>query len=442
VALSAPALFRSRPDLLTQPVGDERVVYDPRTDAVHVLNQSAAIVWDGLAAGCDRAALVARLAAADPARDAGQVEAELDQVLADLDRAALLATAPVPAASGLSSRQPAAASDPVRAALARLAEGDPSGAERMLRGALDQRPDDPIVLGNLASVLFLSGASDEPATLYERALAADPKRPDLWSNLGNVRRRQGRNEEAASCYARALELAPGHVDAACNFASLRAAEGRGEEAIALWRSAAADDPAASLPVVSEARFHTERGDRGRAEALLRGALEARPSDSELWNALGVVQSLGERRDEAIESFERASVARPSHAAAARNLLHLLAAAERWDDVEAHAARLASALPDLDAIPVATARAHVAGGRRAEAIAVLRESLGRPTVALACADELVGLHLRAGERAEALLVYAAVAQRLDERQLDRLPRLAAVHRRAAEWRDRPRATTDA
>lgn len=449
--MQRPVHPRRRRDLVAQPVGDERVVYDPRSDNVHVLGPAAATVWDALGAECDRTELLARLAACEPSLVGDEVGAELERVLDDLQRAGLLAVEPAPDASPLappeppanaSDAEPASVAETVRAALVALAAGDAAGAERLLRRGLAKRPDDPDLLGNLASVLFLAGGSDEPAALYERALERAPQRADLWSNLGNVRRRQGRDDEAASCYARALEIVPEHLDAACNFGALRAAQGRDAEAIALWRGAAERSPAATTPVVSEARLHTERGERARAAEVLRAALTTSPSNPELWNALGVVLALDERRDEAMASFERASELRPTHAAAARNLLQLAAAAERWSDVERHAARLADALPDLAEIPVVTARARLATGRREEAIDALREGLARRATALACAEELVRFHERAGDRAEALLAYAAVAKRFEALQLERWPRLAALHRRASELRARQTATPDA
>lgn len=66
--------FRVREVLVTQRLGDEYLIVDLELDEVHVVNESAAVIWEGVRDGLDAVQIEARLrerydfdAAADPA---------------------------------------------------------------------------------------------------------------------------------------------------------------------------------------------------------------------------------------------------------------------------------------------------------------------------------------------------------------------------------------
>lgn len=59
-----PARPRARPDVLFRRVGEEWLLFDPRTDRIHVLNLSAALVWSHLSGELDMEEIRARMAAA------------------------------------------------------------------------------------------------------------------------------------------------------------------------------------------------------------------------------------------------------------------------------------------------------------------------------------------------------------------------------------------
>ena len=79
-----------RPDVISQPAGQETLLYDPVADAVHALNRTAAAVWemcDGQHTPADMAAhLCARFAIA-PGRD---VAADVQTALARFGQEGLL----------------------------------------------------------------------------------------------------------------------------------------------------------------------------------------------------------------------------------------------------------------------------------------------------------------------------------------------------------------
>ncbi len=406
------AAARARPDLVSQPVGDECVVYDPRADTVHVLDPLAARVWFAL--------LSAGKGDASASEGPEIGDAERREVLRGLDEAGLL--------------EPGA-SDPADgsygAALARIRRGDVEGAVAIVAARVAAAPGDVPALTMLGATLFLAGRVEASAATLEHAVALDPGAASAWSHLGNVRRRQQRESEAAACYERARAVDPAHFDATCNLAALRAGQGRAEEAIALWQEARERHPAAPHPSVSLARFHAERGDLAAAESVLRETIARARTGAELHNALGVVLAQANRADDARQAFRTAIDAGGRLVAARLNLAQLEAAAGDWS-AAVELAREALALdPRHSAARVLAARGLWRLRRRAEAQALLREGLDRDESALACADALADLLERAGERGEAMLVVARVAPRLAGRDLTPWPRLAAARERAAE-----------
>jgi tetratricopeptide (TPR) repeat protein len=449
--MSPSSRSRRRRDLVAQPVGDERVVYDPRTDSIHVLDPVAALLWDALGDELDDATLRQRSAALLGDGTPSEVDEALARALRELAVAGLLEQPAVlppalpesPAPTGPPDRDavlrlaaadaaPPDARTALRAANARLAAGDLIGAEAMLRAALAHNPADAHVLGNLGSVLFLAGRTAEAGSLYERALAVDSENSDTWSNLGNVRRREGRSDEASACYERALSLDPEHLDATSNLAALRLAQGRTDEAVALWRDGARRHPGDPAPVVALARCFAERGDLVAAETTLRDALAAGRATGELVNALGVVLQLAGRAAEARDVFREALRLAPSSTAARRNLAQLAAAAGDWEEVAAHTDALLARAPDTPEIRLLAAHARSALRDSTGGLALLEAGLELEASALACADELVRLHERAGRRAEATMVYARIAPRLRDLDLARWPHLAALRARAEAW----------
>jgi Flp pilus assembly protein TadD len=96
-------------------------------------------------------------------------------------------------------------------ALARRS-GEPahySRAEHFYRQLLDERPDQPVALNNLAAVLLaISGRSEEAAELASRALDQEPDNTDFIDTYANALADIGRFDHAVSEARRAVELKP------------------------------------------------------------------------------------------------------------------------------------------------------------------------------------------------------------------------------------------
>src|SRR5579884_448453 len=91
--------------------------------------------------------------------------------------------------------------------------GRPLLGIKLIRQALQVRPDAPDALSHLANLLKEEGRLEEAAELYRRACAVMPGYAAAHNNLGLVHLAQERFAEAAECFARAVRLQPGFANA-------------------------------------------------------------------------------------------------------------------------------------------------------------------------------------------------------------------------------------
>jgi tetratricopeptide (TPR) repeat protein len=103
-------------------------------------------------------------------------------------------------------------------------------AERSLRKAAQQAPDDPAVLAGLAFVESNNGKFDRARTLYEKALALDPNQLDARTNLGVIEARSGHLTRAIELWQPAFDHAPGRSSIGMNLARTLCEEGKIEDA--------------------------------------------------------------------------------------------------------------------------------------------------------------------------------------------------------------------
>ncbi|TIH16559.1 glycosyltransferase family 41 protein [Marinifilum sp. JC120] len=97
--------------------------------------------------------------------------------------------------------------------------------------ALNQLPDDPVLLGNLGVALRAQDKFKAAEACYRRSIAVKPDNSGTWSNLGNVLRRQGRLKESVACHRRAIELDRKFIDAYYNLGLVLQDIGKLDEAI-------------------------------------------------------------------------------------------------------------------------------------------------------------------------------------------------------------------
>ena len=105
-----------------------------------------------------------------------------------------------------------------------------SEAERFLRKAIVERPDDPALLSGLAYAELQRGAVQKARELYERALEKDPTLNDAATNLGVIEVQDGELQEAVRLWQQAFARAPGRSPIGMNLARVYCGAGQLDKA--------------------------------------------------------------------------------------------------------------------------------------------------------------------------------------------------------------------
>lgn len=93
-------------------------------------------------------------------------------------------------------------------------------AERLLRAALNQSPEDPALLEALGYIEQKRGATDAARELYQRAVRIDPNSIDAASNLGVIEAKAGHLNKALKLWEAAFHRAPGRSEIGMNLATV------------------------------------------------------------------------------------------------------------------------------------------------------------------------------------------------------------------------------
>jgi len=117
--------------------------------------------------------------------------------------------------------------------------------------ALEKKPRDPEILGNLASGLLVLGDLERADQFARRAVTEAPERADAWSTVSAIRLERHDPAGALDAAQRALALDPGRGVAHFDVGRALAALGRAQEACRAWREAL------RLPLPEEPRAQAE-----------------------------------------------------------------------------------------------------------------------------------------------------------------------------------------
>jgi Tfp pilus assembly protein PilF len=228
-----------------------------------------------------------------------------------------------------------------------LDEGRFGDALEMLGRCAILKPDDPLTRLNLAKAHLVAGDLQKALAELEVAVRLAPDNALAQARLALLLAADGRTEEAGEHGRRALDLAPGDaevrrtVEQAAARASPVAQPDSPEStlvaAVALNREGktaeakqALDDLVArttdNAVLVALAQRCSMGLDRTTAVELLRAAVEARPSEPELYLGLGRVLAASQSDAEALAAYRTALELRPQWTDAANNLALLLATA--------------------------------------------------------------------------------------------------------------------
>lgn len=197
--------------------------------------------------------------------------------------------------------------------------------ETLLRHRLARYPDDLDSRLSLGTLLLNRDRQAAMAELSE-VLRAQPGNPRALNNYGAALQSEGRAEEAIEQFRRAVEADPVYTNARFNLGSAVLARGQFQEAASIFRVALLAHPndgaaraqltASLIPLAMKA---VAAGQFGTAVNLYRELVGLDSTNADLRNNLGILLARTGDRTGAIEQFEAALKANPSHATARRNL---------------------------------------------------------------------------------------------------------------------------
>ncbi len=210
-------------------------------------------------------------------------------------------------------------------------------------------------------------------------------------------------------------------------ANLAACRGDGEATRSLLQRAIARDLTAVEPRLALAAFLAGQGLRGEAREAFRRALEVAPRHAEAgFRLAGFLSQIG-ARDEAVAQLELLTRQRPEYLPAWRGLAEIATAERRFADAELHLRRIAAVDPDDYEARLLQARAWLAQGETARAIAEL-ERFGRDFPGLGMEKHQLALaYLQRGDGARAKEALREVVTRNPD-NADALHLLAQLHLR--------------
>ncbi|HEU4402160.1 MAG TPA: alkaline phosphatase family protein, partial [Candidatus Polarisedimenticolia bacterium] len=137
--------------------------------------------------------------------------------------------------------------------------------------------------GEVTSAPHAQGAAPAGAAASAHA-AGSTRTPGAWNNAGLILREAGKTGEAVAAFEQALALDPHLASALWNLSDLLAASGgdRDRSDTLLVRSLADGSPDGVRNVIGRALAYGRAGEAGRSLALLGQAVEARPTEPDLW----------------------------------------------------------------------------------------------------------------------------------------------------------------
>jgi tetratricopeptide (TPR) repeat protein len=282
--------------------------------------------------------------------------------------------------------------------------------------ALSLAPDDPVLLGQLASFCQLSGDTTNAELFTKTALAALPEDSGLWANLGTIYVAQLRFGEAAGAFQRAFELDSQDVWSLCNFAETMTKLNRPADAERYFRRAIAVKPRfgpawLGLGLLLEKTGHKEEADHCFSQALLNRVHRA----PELISLARFCRQRGRFQD-AVNNYEEAIALSPGDAMLCLEDAQCLAALGRNGDAEKQFAAAARLAPDLEEARFLYGLELGQEGKQAGAIHEFQEAVRiMPDLVEARLNLGIALSL-AGSNTEALAQFQQVLQRSPTNQI--------------------------
>ncbi len=221
---------------------------------------------------------------------------------------------------------------------------DSATKEKIFKQAIDQSPNESVLLNNYGFFLEEEGRRDEAETYYKRAIVADPKKAIALTNYGFLLSEKGNIEEAEAYYKKAIDADPKYARALNNYGALLDNRGNTDEAETYYKKAIDADPKYARALNNYGFLLSGKGNTDEAETYYKKAIDADPKYAAALNNYANLLSGKGNTDEAETYYKKAIEADPKDAIALNNYGALLDNRGNTDEAETYFKRAIEADP--------------------------------------------------------------------------------------------------
>ncbi len=207
-------------------------------------------------------------------------------------------------------------------------------AEAICKRILEERPDQPHALYQLAVSAYQARRDPAATQLLQRAVETKPDFVEAWNAAGFVLRDQGQLDAALAAYRKALGLRPDQVTAHLGVGATLLAKGNTEPALASY-ARAVDLAPDSVAVAAElAAALRNLGRSEQALAVAQAMVDRLPDSADAHGLLAIELHHAGRYQDSVTRHERATALAPDSALAHTNLGVTLQALDDFDGAAA------------------------------------------------------------------------------------------------------------
>ena len=191
-------------------------------------------------------------------------------------------------------------------------QGDLDAAIAAFNKALELKPNNPEALNNLGNALKQQGDLDAAIGSYNTALQIKPNYPEAYNNMGNALQKQGDLDAAIAAFNKALELKINNPDAHYNLGNALKEQGDLDAAIASYNTALKFKPNYPDAHNNLGSVLLEQGDLTAAIASYNQSLRLKPNNPEAHYNIGNALHEQGHLDAAIASYNTALQLKPNY----------------------------------------------------------------------------------------------------------------------------------
>lgn len=196
---------------------------------------------------------------------------------------------------------------------AKIRSGDREAALAQARRLVDAHPEDSLAHSIIGGMQLAAGERLAARSHFERAVQLAPKNPAALLNLGKLELLEGKLDSAEQDFKAALALKPGHPALLVASAQLALARGDVPGAIRWLEKARSENPQAIEPRVLLGQYYLAQREFVAAQQVALEANQLAPEDPAALNILGLTLTASGRAADGVSALEGLARRQPESA---------------------------------------------------------------------------------------------------------------------------------